>query len=129
MSKALLLVPLGLLGLVGLAKASPPASAIPKGSGPEPESKWRGKQFVKVETTAASGRKYETWMWEPVEGVGVYTIARAKVASGQAPWVSYFYQADTNTRTPAKTNVNDLGLTPDAAAQLLNVLRADQLLT
>lgn len=120
-----ILIALAVLAVAALAFGSKPGSsssgAPPAGS--EPEGTLNQGAPVRQTSTAASGRRYTVWMWPPVTGVGVYTVAQQE---GTIAWIAFIYQAETNKSIPLKTNVTQVaGATEAQRETMLRALRED----
>lgn len=117
---------LGIAALAGgvylfMGKAFAGPLGIPAQS--EPDSLiLRQKKPVKTQATAASGRKYEVWMYPPQPNIGVYTVAREL---GGKAWIAFVYHADSNKYIPVKTNVTEIGLPADQVALKISQLKTD----
>lgn len=113
-----------IIGAVGLGLLLWIASkgGIPKDAEPDrPEV----KKLKPIQTRQTiNGRTYDTWQYPRVEPLGHYYIV-ASDNKGKRVWMSFFYLPEKNTRIPQKTNVGDLGLTPNDSAALLSVLKTD----
>lgn len=111
---------LALMASKASASQSPTATDMPNGSAPDGTG-WGNP--VKTQAKAnPSNRVYTVWMYPVRAGVGVYTIAQL---AGSSLWISFTYNADTNSRTPAKTNVMTSQLDDATKAATLKAFKDD----
>lgn len=118
MSVALAVAGLGLGALFLMAAKG----GLPAQSGPDQADV---KKLRPIKTTQTiNGRIYDVWQWPRVDPYGHYYVV-ASHTQNKRIWMSFYFIPEQNLRIPQKTNVGDLGLTPNAASALLSILKTD----